>query len=68
MSTPADQELKNLRRKAHQLLEKTFGKWYDKEAKKMMYEWLEVNTAKGHIGLMDKNEVEEVIAILTPPN
>lgn len=64
MSTPADQGLKELRKEAHRQLEKVFGSWYGKDAKKRMYDWLKVNSEKGHIGLMNEQEVKAVIAKL----
>ena len=63
MSTPADQDLKNLRMKAHRLAEKIWGEWYEmnKDAKESMYSWLKENTKSGHIGKMSKNEILELI-------
>ncbi len=59
MSTPADQELKDLRRQAHKIAEGVWGKWYqlERDAKEAMYFWLKNNTTSGHIGLMSKVEV-----------
>ncbi len=60
MSTPADQATKDLRKEIHKLAEKLFGEWYDKDARKQMYEWLKANTKTGHIGLMGKSELQEL--------
>ena len=70
MSTPADQELKDLRKEAHRLCEKWFGEWESKKCnKKGMYEFLKHNTKTGHIGKMGKEELEKFISdlSLTPP-
>jgi hypothetical protein len=63
MSTPANKELKALRIKAHRLCEDIFGKWESigKEGKKPMYAWLAKNTSKGHIGLLDEQELAILI-------
>jgi len=70
MSTPADIELKQLRRKAHTIAEDLWGKWYDikKDAKEAMYSWLRENTKSGHIGLMDKEEILDTIKQLKEIN
>jgi ssDNA-binding Zn-finger/Zn-ribbon topoisomerase 1 len=62
MSTPADQETKELRIKAHELCAKWFGEWESKKCdKKGMYEFLKHNTKSGHIGKMDKAELVGLI-------
>ena len=63
MSTPADEELKMLRKKAHFIAERIWGNWYDmaKDAKEAMYFWLKHNTRTGHIGKMGKAEVLNTI-------
>lgn len=61
MSTPADDELKTLRKTAHELAEQIWGKWEDVAARKKMYDWLKRKTTTGHIGKMDKAEIQWVI-------
>jgi len=62
MSTPVDQETKDLRMQAHKLCEKWFGEWESKSCdKKGMYEFLKHNTKSGHIGKMDKVELKQLI-------
>ena len=55
MSTPANQEVKNLRIQAHKLADKKF------KNKKGMYSWLKENTSVGHIGKMDKKDLLSLI-------
>ena len=55
----ANKELKLLRIKAHQELEKYFGRWKDmsRKDKAKMYKWLKNNTKSGHIGNMGKEDI-----------
>jgi len=62
MSTPADQETKDLRSKAHRISEGIWGKWDSPKCQKReMYNWLEHNTKSGHFGKMDKEELKTTI-------
>lgn len=66
MSTPVDQETKDLRKEAHRLCEKWFGAWENKKCdKKGMYAFLKNNTKSGHIGKMDKEELKTLIKQLS---
>jgi len=66
MSTPVDQETKDLRIEAHRLCEKWFGEWDSKKCdKRGMYDFLKHNTKSGHIGKMDKVELKDLIKKLT---
>lgn len=65
LSTPADQEIKDLRKEAHRLSEKIWGDWESPRCKKReMYDWLKHNTKTGHFGKMDKAELISTIAKL----
>lgn len=59
--TLADGPTKELRIKAHRTCEKIWGKYEDREARKAMYDWLRGNTIEGHIGLMDRRSLNELI-------
>ena len=61
MSTPADDELKALRKTAHELAADIWGPWENDTARKRMYDWLKRHTQKGHIGKMDKSEIRALI-------
>lgn len=62
MSTPATQEIKDLRMKAHRVAEQLWGEWESPKCKKAeMYDWLKYNTKSGHIGKMDKEELLSTI-------
>lgn len=62
---PAGGEIKAMRRKAHDLLEKVFGAWEDKKgSRNKMYAWLKTKTKSGHIGHASKKELERVIKLL----
>lgn len=66
LGEPATHEVKQLRIKAHRLLERRFGKWNEisPRQKRIMYEWIRKNTTSGHIAKMDKSELEEFILII----
>ena len=58
LSTPASQEIKDLRNNAHRIAAIIWGKWDSPKCKKReMYDWLKNNTKSGHIGHMDKDEL-----------
>ena len=62
LSTPAGEEIKELRKKAHRVSEEIWGKWDSPRCKKgEMYDWLKRNTKKGHFGHMDKEELISTI-------
>ena len=62
---PAGEEIKNLRREAHRLMEDVFGAWEDKRgARASMYGWLKLRVKSGHIGHATKKELEKVIKLL----
>ena len=55
LSTPADEEVKKLRKEAHMISEEIWGKWESYKCKKReMYDWLKYNTTTGHFGKMEK--------------
>lgn len=61
-STPATEEVKQLRTEAHRLAEQIWGKWDSPKCKKAeMYDWLKYNTKSGHIGMMEKPELLKLI-------
>lgn len=62
MSTPADETVKILRIQCHALCEKIWGKWKDPFTDKVaMYEWMKHNTRTGHIGLLRKEELFDLL-------
>ena len=62
MSTPANEEVKALRTKAHRIAEEIWGKWDSRKCKKTeMYDWLKYNSKSGHFGLMQKDELTKTI-------
>lgn len=62
---PAGQEIRDLRRQAHQLMTDVFGEWGDKRgARTAMYAWLRTRVKSGHIGHASKKELEKVIKLL----
>lgn len=62
MSTPANEELKKLRMRAHDIAGKIWGAWDSRYCRKReMYEWMALNTKSGHIGKMDEAECKELI-------
>jgi len=59
---PADGELRGLKMEAHRLCDTIWGKWKTPAWRgKEMYAWLAENTRTGHIGLMTKKEVIQLI-------
>lgn len=57
--------IKKLRKQAHQIAEHIWGKWNDPNCdRKSMYKWLSSHTKSGHIGKLNKEELEVVIAKL----
>ena len=62
-STPATKEVKELRQTAHREAERIWGLWSNTSSgqKRKMYVWLKENSKSGHFGLMDKEELIEVI-------
>lgn len=69
MSTPADSNTKTLRRSAHDLCDKIWGKWDSGNCdKKAMYAWLKENTRTGHIGKLSKKELTILIKKLIEKN
>lgn len=59
MSLPADADTKTLRTVAHRLCEKIWGEWHSIECKKLeQYEWLSKHTSTGHIGYLEREELE----------
>ena len=62
MSTPATEEVKQLRIQAHRIAEQIWGEWDSPRCKRNeMYDWLKYNTKSGHIGMMDKPELLKLI-------
>ncbi len=65
MSTPADYKLKSLRVSAHKLCEGIWGEWNSPDCDKdSMYDWLKSHTRTGHIGTLNYEETEDLIALL----
>lgn len=69
LGIPATPEVKELRMKAHRLLETKFGEWktISGKQKEVMYLWLKQNTQSGHIGKMGKEELLDLITYLQQP-
>lgn len=63
LGIPADKETRELRVKAHDILEKIFN-YKDKQGRNRMYSWLKENTSKGHISMLDKTELVKLIEVL----
>lgn len=62
MSTPANQEIKDLRKEAHRLAAEIWGDWESPKCRKSeMYDWLKYNTKSGHFGMMEKEELVRTI-------
>lgn len=60
LGIPATKEVKALRSELHRACEKIWGPWNDAD-KVGMYAWLKENTQSGHIGMMQREELEETI-------
>jgi len=63
LGIPANKETKLLRTEAHKLLGEMFGDWntITKKQKAKMYDWLKENTSMGHISMLMKDELVELI-------
>ena len=60
LGIPADKETRLLRTKAHKLLDKYYD-YNTKKGRKAMYEFLKNNTSMGHISMLMKDELKELI-------
>ena len=56
LGVPATAAVRKLRREVHELAENLW-KWKIKRERKAMYVWLKNNTASGHIGEMEQEEL-----------
>ncbi len=63
LGIPADKETRDLRIKAHELLNKVFD-YNTKDGRRKMYSWLKWNTTEGHISMLDKYELLILIEVL----